>query len=122
MSLELKNLGFSDVTIFEKSGRVGGKSYDINFKGAPYPLGTIFLEPTYFDNVVPLARRYGVGEVLPMPDVGMWTENKNGTNISLAQYWINELSKFTNSQDPLTNSEYFLEQIIKYVRYALVKI
>ena len=53
MSLELKNLGYNDITIFEKLGRVGGKSYDINLKGAPYPMGTIF------DNVVPQARRYG---------------------------------------------------------------
>mgnify|MGYP001184677209 CR=1 FL=1 len=52
MALKLKKLGHTEVTIFEKSGRLGGKSYDINFRGAPYPLGTIFFEPTYFDNVV----------------------------------------------------------------------
>ena len=61
MALKLKKLGHIDVTIFEKSGRVGGKSLDINFRGSVYPLGTIFLDPNYFDNVVPLAREYGVG-------------------------------------------------------------
>ena len=103
MALKLKKLGHTDVAIYEKSGRVGGKSYDVNFRGSPYPLGTIFLEPTYFDNVVALAREYGVGEILPIPSTGMWLQNHGGTNISLAQYYVRELSKFTSSQDPLVN-------------------
>ena len=48
MAMKLKKLGHSDVTIFEKSNRVGGKSNDVKFRGASYPIGTIFLEPTYF--------------------------------------------------------------------------
>lgn len=76
-------------------GKNGGKFYDINFKGAPYPpnpkypLGKICLEPTYiFWQCDALAWCYGVGEVMPMQYVWMWTENKNGT-----KYWINEMSK-----------------------------
>ena len=115
MALKLKKLGHTEVTIFEKSGRLGGKSYDINFRGAPYPLGTIFFEPTYFDNVVALAREYGVGEILPIPSVGMWLQNQGGTNISLAQYYGRELAKFTNSQDLLVNVAFMLTKIIKYI-------
>ena len=116
MALKLKKLGHTEVTIFEKSGRLGGKSYDINFRGAPYPLGTIFFEPTYFDNVVALAREYGVGEILPIPSVGMWLQNQGGTNISLAQYYGKELATFTNSQDLLVNVAFMLTKIIKYIR------
>ena len=117
MALKLKKLGYDDVTIFEKSGRVGGKSYDVQFRGSPYPMGTIFLEPTYFDNVVPLAREYNVGEILPLPSVGMWTSNQGGSNITLAEYYITELSKFTNSQDPIINAGFLVTNIIKYIRY-----
>ena len=116
MALKLKKLGHTEVTIFEKSGRVGGKSYDVNFRSSPYPLGTIFFEPTYFDNVVALAREYGVGEILPIPSTGMWLQNQGGTNISLAQYYVRELAKFTNSQDPLVNVAFMLTKIIKYIR------
>ena len=85
MALKLKKLGYDDVTIFEKSGRVGGKSYDVQFRGSPYPMGTIFLDSTYFDNVVSLAREYNVGEILTLPPAGMWTSNQGGNNITRAE-------------------------------------
>ena len=103
MALKLKKLGYQDITIFEKTGRVGGKSCDINYKGVPYPLGTVFLEPTYFDNVIPLAREYNVGDTVPLPPLGFWTANNGSSNITGQQYYVVELSKFTNSQDPMIN-------------------
>ena len=63
-----------------------------------------------------LAREYGVGEILPIPSTGMWLQNQGGTNISLAQYYVRELAKFTNSQDPLVNVAFMLTKIIKYIR------
>ena len=63
MAMKLKKMGHKDVTIFEKTDRVGGKSYDVKYRGVYYPMGTIFAEPSYFDNMVPLAREYGVGQL-----------------------------------------------------------
>ena len=60
MSLSLKKLGYSDVVVLEKSGRVGGKSYDIKYRDVEYSLGTSFLEPDYFEDVVPLAAPAGL--------------------------------------------------------------
>ena len=114
--MKLKKLGHTDVTIFEKSSRVGGKSNDVKFRGASYPIGTIFLEPTYFDNVVPLAREYGVGDYISIPPSGLWLENRGGANISSKQYYGLELSKFTNSQDPTVNVIFMVTKIIKYIR------
>jgi len=116
MTLKLKKLGYKDLTIFEKTGRVGGKSYDINYQGVPYPLGTVFLEPTYFDNIVPLAREYNVGEVIPLPDVSFWTANNDNSSLSLPLYYVTELSKFTKSQDPVINIGFLVTNIIKYIR------
>ena len=116
MALKLKKLGYEDVTIFEKSGRIGGKSYDIEFQGVPYPMGTIFFEPTYFENFVPLAREYGVGDLKELPPAGVWTKNHASSNITLSQYYLSELSKFTNSQDPLINAGLLLTKIVKYIR------
>ena len=115
MALKLKKLGHTDLTIFEKSARVGGKSFDINFRGATQPFGTLFFEPSYFDNLVPLAREYNVGEFLRVPSPEMWLENRGGANISLAQYYIKELSSFTRSQDPMVNVAFLVSKLIKYV-------
>ena len=115
IALKLKKLGYTDLTIFEKSARVGGKSYDINYRGSTYPFGTIFFEPTYFDNVVPLAREYNVGDLLPTPPPEMWLANQGGANISLAQFYVLELSKFTKSQDPGVDIGFMISKIIKYI-------
>ena len=116
MALKLKKLGYQDITIFEKTGRVGGKSYDINYKGVPYPLGTVFLEPTYFDNVIPLAREYNVGDIVPLPPLGFWTANNGNSNITGPRYYVAELSKFTNSQDPMINIGFLVTKIGEYIR------
>ena len=115
MALKLKKLGYTDLTIFEKSGRLGGKSFDITFRGSPYPMGTIFLEPTYFDNVVPLARKYNVGEVLPIPPVSLWAKNHNGAYYEHQQYLFTELANFTKNKDPLLNAGFLVTKIIQYI-------
>ena len=116
MALKLKKLGHTDLTIFEKSARVGGKSFDVNFRNSTYIFGTVFFEPSYFDNLVALAREYNIGDYLPVPSPDMWVQNLGGTNISFGQYTIIELSKFTNSQDPLVNAAFLVTKIIKYIR------
>ena len=64
MALELKLRNFTNLVIFERDNRVGGKSYDVHYRGLDQPLGTIFVIEEYFDNLIPLARRYGVGDLV----------------------------------------------------------
>ena len=64
MALELKLRNFTNIIIFERDKRVGGKSYDFRYRGLDQPLGTIFVMEEYFDNLIPLARRYGVGDLV----------------------------------------------------------
>ena len=116
MALKLKKLGYQDIVIYEKSGRIGGKSYDVNFKGVPNAMGTIFLEPTYFDNLVPLAREYGVGEIVDLPPVGLLATNQAFSNISLDFYLLSEVSKYTKSRDPQINAGFMIQNILKYIK------
>ena len=109
MALQLKKLGHKDLTIFEKSARLGGQSFDIN-------LNLNFFEPSYFDNLVTLAREYNVGDYLPMPQPEMWLKNQEGANISLHQYTGIELSKFTKSTDELVNAAFLVKKLINYIR------
>ena len=67
MALRLKDRGYSKIKIFEKTSRVGGKSYDTQVNGVYRWQGTIFLTADYFDNIVKLAKRYNVGELKAIP-------------------------------------------------------
>ena len=81
-------------------------------------MGTILVEPNYFENIVPLAREYDAGELIePYSLVGFWAEN-NATSgkITRASWYIQQLSQFTNSQDPLINIGFMVTKIIKYIR------
>ena len=71
MAISLKDRGYQNITIFEKTGRVGGKSFDTQFDGFYRPQGSIFLTVDYFDNLVKLAKRYGVGDLHPLDDSGV---------------------------------------------------
>ena len=72
MSLTLKQKGYSNVTIFEKSGRVGGKSFDVNLEAGSYhPQGAFVFTSDYFTNLVALAEKYGVGEYAVIPGSGV---------------------------------------------------
>ena len=71
MALRLKDKGYSNIKIFEKTARVGGKSYDTKINGVYRPQGTTFLTADYIDNMIKLAKRYNVGELkaIPMSEV-----------------------------------------------------
>ena len=69
MALSLKKRGYNRVTIFEKTNRVGGKSYDVKYKGLSQPMSTLYLLPDYFDTFVPVAREYGQGNLRPISKI-----------------------------------------------------
>ena len=71
MAVRLKDKGFSNLTIFEKTGRVGGKCLDTVIDGFYRPQGAALLTADYFDNLVPLAKRYNVGRLHPIQYSGV---------------------------------------------------
>ena len=64
MALSLKRRGYINLTIYEKSGRVGGKAYDIKYRGVANFMGASLADPNYFDNLISLVEEYGAGEYL----------------------------------------------------------
>ena len=67
MASLLKEKGFKDITIFEKSHRIGGGSYTINYRGAPHDMGTVYLSPDYEHNVIKLIKKYTNDTLLSEP-------------------------------------------------------
>ena len=58
MASILKEEGFKDITIFEKTYRIGGECYTINYRGAPQEMGAVYLSPDYENNVIKLVNKY----------------------------------------------------------------
>ena len=71
MAVSLRDRGYKNIRIFEKTGRVGGKSYDTQLNGYFQSQGSTFVTPEYFDNFVALAKRYNVSQLHPIPDPGV---------------------------------------------------
>jgi hypothetical protein len=119
MALSLKDKGFKDVTIFEKTGRVGGKIEDVQFDGYYQWLGAVFLTADYFDNVVELAKRYNVGELHPIHTSGIWDKNDGfepKNKLTYNQFLLRSLMRITNNASPTYNLSLFLKAVIKYVK------
>jgi hypothetical protein len=61
MASLLKKRGYTNVTILEKTNRIGGKSYTVHKDGVPYEMGTCFLHNGYH-RVKQLGKSYGLRE------------------------------------------------------------
>ena len=75
MALRLKEKGYNRVDILEKTFRVGGKCKDIDHGEVPNPQGGVFAVASHFDNSIPLAEKYAVGEVEKIPRLTVWAKN-----------------------------------------------
>ena len=106
MALRLKQKGYSKVNILEKTFRVGGKCKDIMHGGVPNPQGAIFAVASYFENLIPLAEEYGLGEVVKIPSPNFWATNSAsdpGSKLSSAAFMFATLKEITNSSSPEVN-------------------
>ena len=106
MALRLKEKGYTRVDLLEKTFRVGGKCEDIAHGGVPNPQGGIFAVASYYENLIPLAERYGLGEVVKVPPQTVWATNSAsdpGSKLSTAAFIFGTLSQITNSSSPEVN-------------------
>ena len=119
MAQSLKKRNFTDIVIYEKSNRVGGKSYDVTLENTVNYMGTVFIEPNYFDTVVPLAKQYGVGDLVQIPSANMFRYNsgfKPGSKLRTQQYMVGSLQNITGEEDPLSNVKQLLIDMGRYIK------
>ena len=106
MALRLKEKGYSRVDLLEKTFRVGGKCEDITHRGVPNPQGPSFALASYFENMIPLAKKYGLGELVKVPPVSVWATNSAsdpGSKLSIEAFTLATLREITNSSSPELN-------------------
>ena len=98
MALALKQRGFKDVTILEKTNFVGGKSWTIDHRGSANEMGTVYLQPDYNETVIPLVKKYLSAEDL--------------VNLPPASIWFNK-----NKGDSADNETLFKAQALEFSQY-----
>ena len=112
MALRLKEKGYTRVDVLEKTFRVGGKCEDIDHGGVPNPQGGVFAVASYFENFIPLAEKYGVGEVVKIPRMTVWAKNsatETASKLSTTDFVVGTLREITNSSAPDVNLGHLFE-------------
>ena len=108
------------VIVFEKSSRIGGKCYDIQYRGTPQAQGADFLEANYFnaDSLIPFLEEYGLADIVQVTPTDIWKTNSAqdpGSKLARFQFLLLATSKLTNSTSPEVNSEFLLKAIVQYI-------
>ena len=80
MALALKQRGFKDVTVLEKTKWLGGKTWTIDHRGSANEMGTVYLQPDYNETVVPLVKKYlPAGDLVNLPPASIWFNKDQNT-------------------------------------------
>ena len=83
---------FRDVTILERSGRVGGKSNEVNLLGVANTMSTYLFTADYNETVMELAKRFNIYE----EGVRWRPLYVNGTNQAAPAFTSQELALLGN--------------------------
>ena len=77
MAYELKERGYNNVTILEKSPRVGGNAETFYYRQSEIPLSVVLWGPDYQHTLVPLLKKYDLlkDDFCPEPQMYTWPAN-----------------------------------------------
>jgi hypothetical protein len=92
MAYLLKRKGFQNIVVYEKSDRVGGKSLTINYRNTLHEMGTCYVQPDYDENVIDLAKEYGLWDPVDLPSANIWQDNSRSP-IRYSSYVIMNVMK-----------------------------
>ncbi len=114
MAYMLKKKGFRDVTILEKRNRAGGKSYTIDYRGAPHEAGTCYLAPDYEENIIELMKKFTNDELVHLPSASIWLVRFNAP-LTYQQYVGAQSLRNFNTTDPVLAFKMLVGAIQKYI-------
>ncbi|XP_057317655.1 uncharacterized protein LOC130662748 [Hydractinia symbiolongicarpus] len=115
MALSLKERGFKNVVILEKTKWLGGKSWTVQHRGVGHEMGAVYLSPDYEDNVIPLVRKYTPGDLVKLPISGIWLDNMS-RQIPYDQYVILYAMKYFKTTNVTLAKMGLVKAIIKYMK------
>ena len=106
MAYRLKEKGFTNVTILEKSNRVGGKAETFTYRDTTIPLAVLLYTSVYNETLLPLLRRFK----FPLQD--------DASIDDFASFWPvnNDSIPATNSSRTIEEEAKILEAIYEYIK------
>lgn len=95
MAYLLKKNGFKNINVYEKSGRIGGKSLTVTHRNTLHEMGTCYTNPDYKNNAIALAKEYGLWEPVDIPSANVWLDpmKRPLTPTAYSTYVIGEIMK-----------------------------
>ena len=118
MAYSLKKMGFTNVTLLERSDRIGGKGEHVEYRDMLHPLTILLWTSEYNDTLVPLLEEFGLLDFgsTNIKDKGyLWTgSNDSSQLLSSSQYVLGYAMQAFDIADPNLASARVLQDISKY--------
>ncbi|XP_028416565.1 uncharacterized protein LOC114540642 isoform X2 [Dendronephthya gigantea] len=113
MAYLLKKRGFKDIVVYEKSGRIGGKSLTVEYRNTVHEMGTCYTTPDYEENVIALAKEYGLWDPVDIPSANIWQDHVSNPS-QYSNYVILEIMKILNTNNPNVAIAELLKAMVQY--------
>ena len=91
MSYLLTDKGYENITIFERSERIGGKSMSVHHRNAKHEMGTCYISPDY-DKVKDLLREFGLSDQVEVVGRTVWEPEKTDQGVSFKNWIFREVA------------------------------
>ena len=118
MAYSLKKMGFTDVTLLERSDRIGGKGEHVEYRDMLHPLTILLWASDYNDTLVPLLEEFGLLDFgsTDVKDKGyLWTgSNDSSPLLSATQYVVGYAMQTLSISDPNLAMARVVQDISKY--------
>lgn len=112
MAYKLKKLGYNDITVFEKTDRVGGKSFTYDHKGSKFDMGTIYTTPEYTE-IFKLVTEFNYSSLIPASPRTIWTAPRQ--YFLYEQFIVGVIAREYGIRDPVKAIEFLSNAVLKYV-------
>ena len=113
MAYMLKKKGFQNIVVYEKTDRVGGKSLTIKYRNTPHEMGTCYTQPDYDENVIALAKEYGLWDPVYLPSANIW-EDHSRSPIKYSSYVILEIMKILKTNNVTIAQVALFKAMVQY--------
>ena len=104
MAYSLKKLGFTDVTILERTNRIGRKAEHFQYRGTKHPLSVVFWTNDYRHTLVPLLEEFGLlkdGSKGGDGRTSFWlTNDRSVPLLETTEYIASWIMNYLNVSDP----------------------
>lgn len=114
MAAALRELGFTNIDVYEKQNRIGGKSMSMNDpKNTVQELGSCCIGPGYESNIIELIEKYAPGTLVRRKFASVWLDDRPDS-ILYTSYVIKETMQHFRLKSPAEAMVKLGELIAKY--------